>query len=167
MHSPPPSSSAPQFPVSPISHFPSPSAPAAFRFPLPPQLPSSLSLALVPSAPPAPDHHFCPRDAPSPLASSDRPTLIGRVHLSDIAPYEGALGGEYVRALDLLSASLTRYNAVVIQLDSTDATILRCGLDSVRMYFKAKSRCNAQTNGFGGFQKHPTTYYTYRSGTAR
>lgn len=159
----PSSSSAPQFAVSPISNLPPPSAPAGFRFPLPPQLPSSLSLALVPSAPPRSDQQFFPRDGPADVASSDRSTVIGRVHLSDIAPYEGVLRREYARAVEVLSGSLMRNNAVVIELDSTDAAVLRCGLESVRMYFKAKARCNGENNVFGGFQKDRSCY-SYRSG---
>lgn len=72
-----------------------------------------------------------------------------------MAPYDGAPGGSYPRAVDALSGSLMRHNAAVIELGSEDAAILRCGLEAARLYFRTKS----QTVGKGS-----RGLYIYRAG---
>lgn len=56
----------------------------------------------------------------------------------------------YLRAVDALSASLMRHNAAVIELGSDDAALLRCALESARLYFRTRK------GGRG--------VYTYRAG---
>lgn len=79
---------------------------------------------------------------------------IGRVKLSDFAPYEGSPNGSYVKAVVALSCSLTRYNAAVIKVGAEESVVMRCALESVRMFFKARAQCGKLGRGF----------YTYRAG---
>ncbi|XP_057773965.1 uncharacterized protein LOC130993196 isoform X2 [Salvia miltiorrhiza] len=92
----------------------------------------------------SPQNHHLP--SPSPL-SLDAPC---RVRLADILPYDGAPMAPYLRAVDALSASLMRHNAAVIELGSEDAALLRCALESARLYFRTRK------GGRG--------VYTYRAG---
>ncbi|XP_008456842.1 uncharacterized protein LOC103496673 isoform X1 [Cucumis melo] len=81
---------------------------------------------------------------------------LARVRLSDIAPYDGAPAGSYVRAVEALSGSLTRYNAAVIELENEAAALTRCGLEAARLFFKSR----AQSGGKG------RSVYMYRAGRA-
>ncbi|KAJ1692471.1 hypothetical protein LUZ63_009169 [Rhynchospora breviuscula] len=102
-----------------------------------------------PAAPPPPPHSTIPRSSPSlqsphPLnllsvPSPPPPPPLTRIKLSDITPYDGACSSTYQRSVDALSSSLTRHNAAVLELGSTgeDVAVMRCALESVRMYFKA------------------------------
>ncbi|KAH0461909.1 hypothetical protein IEQ34_009484 [Dendrobium chrysotoxum] len=122
-----------------------------------PHLPSSLSFnfLLPPTQPlascPPPDHH------PEPIVA------VGRVRLIDILPYEGAPSSTYLRAVDALSRSLTRHNAVVIELGSEEEVVMRCALESVRMFFKARAQCGSGWGG-GNWGKSGRGFYTYRAG---
>ncbi|KAL0918409.1 hypothetical protein M5K25_010416 [Dendrobium thyrsiflorum] len=124
-----------------------------------PHLPSSLSFnfLLPPTQPlasgPPPDH------LPEPIVT------VGRVRLIDILPYEGAPSSTYLRAVDALSRSLTRHNAVVIELGSEEEVVMRCALESVRMFFKARAQCGSGRGG-GNWGKSGRGYYTYRAGRA-
>ncbi|EPS59106.1 hypothetical protein M569_15703, partial [Genlisea aurea] len=73
-----------------------------------------------------------------------------KVRISDILPYDGAPLSRYLRAVDALSASLTRHNAAVIELGSDEAALFRCALESARLFFLS-GKCD---RGF----------YTYRAG---
>lgn len=84
-------------------------------------------------------------------------TMLPRVRLSDVAPYDGAPAGPYLKAVEALSGSLMRHNAAVIELGSEDAAIMRCGLEAARLYFRTKS----QTVGKGS-----RGVYMYRAGRA-
>ncbi|KAL9148648.1 hypothetical protein ABFS82_12G055800 [Erythranthe guttata] len=84
--------------------------------------------------------------SPCPL-SSDSPC---RIRLSDILPYDGPPMATYLRALDALSTSLDRHNAAIIELSPEDAALLRCAIDSSRLYFRTRK------GGRG--------VYTYRAG---
>lgn len=84
---------------------------------------------------------------------------LARVRLSDIAPYEGAPGGTYGRAVEALAGSLMRHNAALIELGSGDAALMRCGLEASRLYFKSR----AQQGGAG---KGGRGIYMYRAGRA-
>lgn len=92
----------------------------------------------------SPHTHYLPSPSAMPL---DAPC---RVRLSDILPYDGAPVGPHIRAVDILSTSLMRYNAAVIELGPDDATLLRCALDAARPYFRSRK------GGRG--------VYTYRAG---
>ncbi|XP_051122497.1 uncharacterized protein LOC127245563 [Andrographis paniculata] len=91
-----------------------------------------------------------PLPSPSPSSSPMSLDAPSRVRLSDILPYDGAPMGPYVKALDTLSTSLMRYNAAVIELGSDDAALLRCALESSRLYFRTR--------------KAGRGVYTYRAG---
>ncbi|KAI7726576.1 hypothetical protein M8C21_010993 [Ambrosia artemisiifolia] len=78
-----------------------------------------------------------------------------RVRLSDLVGYDGVQTDCYLRAVENLSGSLTRYNAVVIELGDEDRVLMRCGLESARMYFRTRGQ-NCGSNGF----------YKYRAGRA-
>ncbi|XP_010940316.1 uncharacterized protein [Elaeis guineensis] len=151
--------SAPMAPA-PFSAPPPSSASAAARSspaPLQSHLPSPLSLGLLP-LPPPPSSTTRPPPSGLDLAES---APVARVRLADIAPYEGAPGAAYARAVELLSGSLMRHNAVVIELGSEEAVVVRCALESVRMYFKARARCSS-----GGGGKASRGVYIYRAGRA-
>ncbi|XP_020573464.1 uncharacterized protein LOC110019925 [Phalaenopsis equestris] len=125
----------------------------------PSQLPSSLSFNfLLPPTQPLPsclppDHH------PEPIVQ------VGRVRLFDFMPYEGAPSGTYLRAVEALWRSLTRHNAVVIELGNEDEVVMRCALESARMFFKARAQCGSGGGG-GNWGKSGRGFYTYRAGRA-
>ncbi|KAK2970812.1 hypothetical protein RJ640_010084 [Escallonia rubra] len=122
-------------------------------------LPSPLSLAphsalhhrQPPPPPPTSDHVIADPAASPPLS---------RIRLSDIVPYDGAPAPPYVRAVEALSGSLTRHNAVLIELGSEDAALMRCGLESARLYFRTRVQSAA------GSVKGSRGVYTYRAGRA-
>ncbi|KAJ3691431.1 hypothetical protein LUZ61_020595 [Rhynchospora tenuis] len=124
--------------------------------------------------PPPPPHSTIPRSSPplqSPLSLNllppsapsvpSPPPPLTRIKLSDIAPYEGACSSTYQRAVEALSSSLTRHNAAVLELGSTgeEVTVMRCALESARMYFKAKERGLVTGGG-----KRGRGVYVYRAG---
>lgn len=115
--------------------------PLSHRQPLLPSFPLPIASAL-PAGDPAPP-------AVSPLV---------RVRLSDIAPYDGAPAGPYVRAMEALSASLTRHNAALIELGSEDTALMRCGLEGARLFFRSRAHL--------GVGKGSRGVYTYRAGRA-
>nr|TKR97798.1 hypothetical protein D5086_0000209450 [Populus alba] len=104
-----------------------------------------------------------PRSCNFPIASAahhsaDPAPTLARVRLSDISPYDGAPGGAYVRAVDALSGSLMRHNAAVIELGSEEASLMRCGLEAARLYFRSRSQ-NGVVKGCSG-----RGVYMYRAG---
>ncbi|XP_047316350.1 uncharacterized protein LOC124920008 [Impatiens glandulifera] len=78
-----------------------------------------------------------------------------RVRYTDIDPYEGAPSSTYLRAVETLSGSLMRHNAVLIELRSEDAAMIRCGLEASRLYFRTRT----QNPGKGS-----RAHYCYRAG---
>ncbi|KAJ7535841.1 hypothetical protein O6H91_12G048300 [Diphasiastrum complanatum] len=82
-----------------------------------------------------------------PLSSYSPPveTAIGlsRVKLADILPEDGAPSDSYTRAVETLSGSLARVNAAIVELSAEDAALVRCALESAKLYFQTRS----QTNG--------------------
>lgn len=81
---------------------------------------------------------------------------LARVRLSDIAPYDGAPAGPYVKAMEALSASLLRHNAVLIELGSEESALMRCGLEGARLFFRSRSLL--------GVGKGSRGVYMYRAG---
>ncbi|XP_043716384.1 uncharacterized protein LOC122664575 [Telopea speciosissima] len=142
------------------------------------QLPSSLSLGLlsVPqssSAAAAASHRPAPLDhhvmAPEPIVAVQVPAEstvamppVARIRLSDIIPYDGAPVGAYVRSVEALSGSLTRHNAAVIELGSEESALMRCALESARLYFRMRS----QSSSSGGWGKTGRGSNIYRAGRA-
>ncbi|XP_042509081.1 uncharacterized protein LOC122084707 isoform X2 [Macadamia integrifolia] len=132
-----------------------------------------LSLGLL-SLPPStsgvaapPDHHVM---GPEPIAIAQplqEPTVaiapVARIRLSDIIPYDGAPVGTYSRSVEALSGSITRHNAAVIELGSEESALMRCALESARLYF----RMGAQSRSSGGsWGKASRGVYIYRGGRA-
>lgn len=88
------------------------------------------------------------------------PPHLARVRFSDLVPYDGAPAGPYVRAVEALSASLMKHNAALIELGSEDTALMRCGLESSRLYFRTRVQCaGASIKGARGV-------YMYRAGRA-
>uniref|UniRef100_A0A7N0UIY6 PUB 62/63 C-terminal domain-containing protein n=1 Tax=Kalanchoe fedtschenkoi TaxID=63787 RepID=A0A7N0UIY6_KALFE len=83
-----------------------------------------------------------------------------RVRLSDILPYDGVADVSYSRAVQELSGSLMRHNAVVIELGSEERALMRCGLESARMYFRSGS------GGGSNWGKGSKGVYLYKAGRA-
>lgn len=77
---------------------------------------------------------------------------LTRIRLSDLIPYDGAPTECYVKAVEALSGSITRHNAAVIELGNEDGALMRCGLESARLYFRTR----AQNGG--------NSVYKYRAG---
>ncbi|XP_076927144.1 uncharacterized protein LOC143590594 [Bidens hawaiensis] len=94
-----------------------------------------------------------PTGEPAVIVPSSSP--VARVRLSDLVPYDGVATECYTRAVEALSGSLTRHNAVVIELGFEDGSLMKCGLESGRLYFRTR----AQNGGSNGF-------YKYRAGRA-
>lgn len=122
------------------------------------------SLAPLSSAPHRRDD-ACGPAPPSPLAAVHPPgaeaavtSPMARVRLSDIAPYDGAPAGPYLRAVEALSGSLTRHNAAVIELGPEDAALMRCGLEAAKLYLRTRSQAPAAGKG------SPRGVYLYRAG---
>ncbi|KAF6160767.1 hypothetical protein GIB67_035968 [Kingdonia uniflora] len=106
-----------------------------------------LSLGLLPPLPSiAPSNHSVDHETPP----------IARVRLCDIVPYDGALCGTYMKSVEALSGSLMRHNAAVIELGNEETALMRCGLESARMYFRARSG--------GTWGKQSRGVYMYRAG---
>ncbi|KAL2938908.1 U-box domain-containing protein 63 [Bienertia sinuspersici] len=113
------------------------------------QQPSPISLSPLSSVTPPPSAHHA-----VPISAFQAEVLPTRVRLSDIAPYDGAPCGAYLKAVEALCGSLMRHNAAVIELGSGDAAVMRCGLESARLYFRNKAK---GTRGV----------YMYRAGRCR
>ncbi|KAL2226637.1 UNVERIFIED_CONTAM: hypothetical protein Sindi_2022400 [Sesamum indicum] len=101
--------------------------------------PSSAAIGSIRSPPSHSHSHSHRLPSPSPL-SLDAPS---RIRLSDILPYDGTPMGPYIRAVDALSNSLMRHNAAVIELGPEDAALLRCALESARLYFRTRKAVEA------------------------
>uniref|UniRef100_A0A7C9E541 PUB 62/63 C-terminal domain-containing protein n=1 Tax=Opuntia streptacantha TaxID=393608 RepID=A0A7C9E541_OPUST len=121
--------------------------------------PSPLSLSPISSLPP-PSSHRSAADHGVSVAAFPSEVIPSRVRLSDISHYDGAPTATYQKAVEALSGSLMRHNAAVIELGSEDASILRCGFESARLYFKTR----AQSAGAVG--KGSRGVYVYRAGRA-
>ncbi|CAL4886144.1 unnamed protein product [Urochloa decumbens] len=63
---------------------------------------------------------------------------LARVRLDDLAPFDGATTRAYARAVDAIAESLTHHGAAAVELPAADATIVRCGLESARAFFRAR-----------------------------
>ncbi|KAM7487885.1 hypothetical protein LguiB_025369 [Lonicera macranthoides] len=143
---PPPSTSSLRSPTTNTTPTPTPSL-----------LPSPLSLAPHSSSshrpPPIQPNHVLP------ITGEPAPPLA-RVRLSDLIPYDGAPASPYVRAVEALSGSLMRHNAAVIELGGEDTALMRCGLESARLYFRTRAQSG------GSSAKGGRGVYMYRAGRA-
>ncbi|KAH7669251.1 Isopenicillin N synthase-like protein [Dioscorea alata] len=137
-------------PMPPSSNAVASPAVRSLATPLQSHHPSPLSLGLIPLPPPRPP-------PPPPDVVSTEHSPVARVRLGDIMPYDGAPDGVYVRAVEALSGSLMRHNAAVIELSGEDSVVVRCALESAKMYFKARGQC-------GSWGKPGRLVYAFRAG---
>lgn len=74
-------------------------------------------------------------------ANGDGGTTLGlaRIKLHEILPEDGAASAVHTRAVEKLSLSLARNNAAIIELNSEDASIVHCALESAKLYFRTRS----------------------------
>lgn len=93
--------------------------------------PSSEAAAAAAAAPPP------PQLLPPPSSSS---AALSRIKVSDILPDDGAPTLTYTKAVEALSNSLTRYNAAVLELGVEDSALLRCALESAKLYFRTRAQ---------------------------
>ncbi|KAL3338799.1 hypothetical protein AABB24_027763 [Solanum stoloniferum] len=127
--------------------------------PINPPPPSSASVLRSPNTSTSNTQQFPSIGSPS----VEHGLPLARVKLSDIVPYDGAPVGPYLRAVEALSGSLMRHNAAVIELGGEGTAVLRCGLESVRYFFK--TRAVAQNGGGGAaLGKSGRGVYIYRAG---
>lgn len=68
------------------------------------------------------------------MAGSSLPSL-GRVRLTDLIAADGLPSDRYKFAVSTLSQSLARYYAAIIEVPTGDDVMLRCVIDSARMFF--------------------------------
>ncbi|KAF9674465.1 hypothetical protein SADUNF_Sadunf10G0130000 [Salix dunnii] len=101
---------------------------------------TSTSHRLPPTPPPPPPLHLDHVIAPIAYHSAEPALMLARVPFSDIATYDGAPCGPYVRAVEALAGSLMRHNAAVIELGGAEASLMRCGLEAARLYFRSRSQ---------------------------
>ncbi|KAM7269693.1 hypothetical protein ACFE04_025190 [Oxalis oulophora] len=114
------------------------------------------------------------------MAANDQLPSLGRVKLSDLVPSEGLPSDFYKMSISTLSHSLAQYSAAIIQFSSTEAALLRSGLDSARLYFHQRpssyttpptdinftndSRDWCKTSGYYAHPQHCLEAYDYRPG---
>ncbi|TKY67706.1 U-box domain-containing protein 62 [Spatholobus suberectus] len=122
-----------------------------------PQLPSPLSV-VAPLRQPLLASHPPPVAAVEPALTAVPTCPLVRVRLSDIAPYDGAPAGPYLRAMEALCGSLLRHNAALIELGSEDTALMRCGLEGARLFFRSRAHL--------GVGKGSRGVYMYRAGRA-
>jgi hypothetical protein len=60
---------------------------------------------------------------------------LGCVRLVDLAAQEGLPSDSYKICVSTLAQSLVQYSAAIILLPPVDGALLRCGLDSARLFF--------------------------------
>ena len=72
-----------------------------------------------------------------PLPSSLEPaSSLTRIKLLDILPEYGTPSDAYMKAVEELSGCLSRHGAAIIELNSEDSALIRCGLESAKIYFR-------------------------------
>uniref|UniRef100_A0A803L337 Uncharacterized protein n=1 Tax=Chenopodium quinoa TaxID=63459 RepID=A0A803L337_CHEQI len=76
----------------------------------------------LPPPPPLSSHRA---DHAIPISSFHPDVILARVRVSDIAPYDGAPCGTYLKVVEALSRSLMRHNVAVLELGSNDASVLK------------------------------------------
>ncbi|KAG0562083.1 hypothetical protein M758_9G172900 [Ceratodon purpureus] len=95
---------------------------------------------------------------------------LARIKLQDMVPEDGAASGVYNRAVEKLSISLARNNAAIIELNSEDAALVRCALESAKLYFRSRSHTASTWNSsdwlkLSGYLAAPARdMYFYRAG---
>ncbi|KAH0712398.1 hypothetical protein KY289_008357 [Solanum tuberosum] len=130
--------------------------------PINPLPPSSVSALRSPNTSTSNTQQFLLIGSPS----VEHGLSLARVKLSDIVPYDGALVGPYLWAVEALSESVMWHNNGVIELDSEGTLMLRCGLESVRYFFKTRAVTQNDGGSTGGavLGKSGRGVYIYRAG---
>ncbi|KAG4966934.1 hypothetical protein JHK87_032585 [Glycine soja] len=119
----------------------------------------SSPLSVVPPLRQSPlSSHPVPVTSVEPALTAVPTCPLVRVRLSDIAPYEGAPAGPYLRAMEALCGSLLRHNAALIELGNEDTALMRCGLEGARLFFRSRAHLGSGKGSRG--------VYMYRAGRA-
>lgn len=121
-----------------------------------PSAQSPLSVVQPIRQPPPPSHPVVPVTTVEPGLTAVPTCPLVRVRLSDIAPYEGAPAGPYLRAMEALCGSLLRHNAALIELGNEDTALMRCGLEGARLFFRSRAHLGSGKGSRG--------VYMYRAG---
>ncbi|KAF8398752.1 hypothetical protein HHK36_014610 [Tetracentron sinense] len=130
----------------------------------PPTPLQALSLGVLsPHRPTPPDPEPIAAANPSGEANIRVVAPLARVGISDMIPFDGAPGEKYVRSIEALLGSLMRHNAAVIELGSEETALMRCALESARLYFR--TRAQSVSSG-GSWGKGNRGVYVYRAGRA-
>lgn len=117
----------------------------------------SSPLSVVPPLRQSPlSSHPVPVTSVEPALTAVPTCPLVRVRLSDIAPYDGAPGGPYLRAMEALCGSLLRHNAALIELGNEDTALMRCGLEGARLFFRSRAHLGSGKGSRG--------VYMYRAG---
>jgi len=93
-----------------------------------------------------------------------------RIKLQEILPEDGAASGVYTRAVEKLALSLARNNAAIIELNSDEAALVRCAIESAKLYFRSRSHTASLWNSsdwlkLSGYLAAPARdMYFYRAG---
>ena len=66
------------------------------------------------------------------------PLGLARVNLTKMLLEDGATFGVYTRVVENLSQSLAKNNVAIIELNGEDATLVRCALESAKLYFQSR-----------------------------
>ncbi|KAG4386699.1 hypothetical protein GLYMA_11G104000v4 [Glycine max] len=122
-----------------------------------PSAQSPLSVVQPIRQPPPPSHPVVPVTTVEPGLTAVPTCPLVRVRLSDIAPYDGAPGGPYLRAMEALCGSLLRHNAALIELGNEDTALMRCGLEGARLFFRSRAHLGSGKGSRG--------VYMYRAGS--
>lgn len=138
---------------------------------------SQLSLALPLSSPQGgpPQNNTASNNSLANAVGNSLDSSVGlqRVKLIDMLPEDGAPSGTYTRTVETLSNSLARYNAVIIELGGDDTTLVRCALESAKLYFRSRGGSGGAVTNWGGTDLTKSTghvsaasreMYLYRAG---
>eukprot|EP01018_Ginkgo_biloba_P011355 Gb_13676 [translate_table: standard] len=104
-----------------------------------------------------------PSPAPPPSSSS---STLSRIKITDILPDDGAPTPVYTKAVEALSNSLTRHNAAIIELGAEDSALLRCALESAKLYFRTRAQGSNWPKPCGYPTAPSRGMYLYRAGRA-
>lgn len=78
---------------------------------------------------------------PLPL-SLEPASCLSRIKLTDILPEDGAPSPVYAKAVEDLSSCLARHGAAIIELSAEDAALVRCALESAKLYFRTRAHAS-------------------------
>eukprot|EP00250_Pteridium_aquilinum_P035648 c9762_g1_i1 orf=606-2351(-) len=126
----------------------------------------SLTMALTP-------HTGMTYSSVYPLPSSLEPaSCLSRIKLTEILPEDGAASSEYAKAVEDLWGCLARHGAAIVELSAEDAALVRCALESAKLYFRTRvlsssssPAASQQSSKFAGYTASGSKeMYHYRAG---